>query len=91
MLYWTAVFFIIALVAGALGFFGIAAGAASIAKILFIVFLVLAVVSLVGARSRRGARLEENHLIKTRRFLFTSREPTRRERGRVPRNERSLP
>jgi uncharacterized membrane protein YtjA (UPF0391 family) len=55
MLYWAAVFFIIALVAGGLGFFGIAAGAASIAKILFIVFLVLAIVSLVVGR--RGPAL----------------------------------
>lgn len=52
MLYWAAVFFIIALVAGAFGFFGIAAGAVGIAKVLFFAFLVLAVVSLlVGRRS----------------------------------------
>ena len=52
MLYWTAVFFVIALVAGAFGFFGISAGAASIAKLLFFAFLVLGVVSLfVGRRA----------------------------------------
>jgi uncharacterized membrane protein YtjA (UPF0391 family) len=50
MLYWAAVFFVIALVAGAFGFFGIAAGAVGIAKILFFAFLVLAIVSLVVGR-----------------------------------------
>jgi uncharacterized membrane protein YtjA (UPF0391 family) len=50
MLYWAAVFFVIALIAGLFGFFGIAAAAAGIAKILFIVFLVLAVVSLLLGR-----------------------------------------
>jgi uncharacterized membrane protein YtjA (UPF0391 family) len=52
MLYWAAVFFVIALVAAVFGFGGLAAGAAGIAKILFFAFLVLAVVSLlVGRRS----------------------------------------
>jgi uncharacterized membrane protein YtjA (UPF0391 family) len=52
MLYWAAVFFLIAIAAGAFGFFGIAAGAVGIAKILFFAFLVLAIVSLVlGRRS----------------------------------------
>jgi len=52
MLYWAAVFFVIALVAAVFGFGGIAAGAVGIAKILFFAFLVLAVVSLlVGRRS----------------------------------------
>jgi len=50
MLYWAAVFFVIALIAAFFGFGGLAAGAASIAKILFFVFLVLAVVSLVLGR-----------------------------------------
>jgi len=50
MLYWAAVFFVIALVAGAFGFFGIAASAVGIAKILFFAFLVLAVVSLLVGR-----------------------------------------
>ena len=40
MLYWAAVFFIVALIAAVLGFGGIAAGAASIAKILFFIFLI---------------------------------------------------
>jgi uncharacterized membrane protein YtjA (UPF0391 family) len=54
MLYWAAVFFIIALAAAVFGFGGIAAGAAGIAKILFFVFLVLAVVSLIFGRRMPG-------------------------------------
>jgi len=50
MLYWAAIFFIIALVAAVLGFGGIAAGAAGIAKILFFVFLILFVVALLMGR-----------------------------------------
>jgi uncharacterized membrane protein YtjA (UPF0391 family) len=50
MLYWAAVFFVIALAAAFFGFGGIAASAAGIAKILFFVFLVLAVVSLLFGR-----------------------------------------
>jgi len=50
MLYWAAVFFIIALIAAVFGFGGIAAGAVGIAKILFFVFLVLAVVALLFGR-----------------------------------------
>jgi uncharacterized membrane protein YtjA (UPF0391 family) len=54
MLYYAALFFVIALVAALFGFGGIAAGAAGIAKILFFVFLVLFVVSLVAGALRRG-------------------------------------
>ncbi len=50
MLYWAAVFFVIALVAAVLGFSGVAAGAAGIAKILFFVFLVLGALSLIFGR-----------------------------------------
>lgn len=50
MLYWTAVFFIIALIAAVLGFSGIAVGAAGIAKVLFFVFLVLGALSLLFGR-----------------------------------------
>ncbi len=50
MLYWTVVFFVVALVAAFLGFTGIAGAAAGIAKILFIAFLVLAVGSLLLGR-----------------------------------------
>ena len=50
MLYWSIVFFIIALIAGVLGFGGIAGSMVGIAKILFFVFLVVFVVSLVLGR-----------------------------------------
>jgi uncharacterized membrane protein YtjA (UPF0391 family) len=50
MLYWAAVFFVIALVAAVLGFGGVAAGAAGIAKVLFFVFLVLGALSLIFGR-----------------------------------------
>ena len=53
MLYWAAVFFVIALLAALLGFTGIAVGFAAIAKILFMVFLVLFVVSLIAGLMRR--------------------------------------
>jgi len=53
MLYWTAVFFIIAIIAAVFGFGGVAAGAAGIAKILFFVFIVLFLVSLVTGVIRR--------------------------------------
>lgn len=45
MLYYTLVFFVIALVAAILGFGGIASGAATIAQILFWAFLLLALVT----------------------------------------------
>jgi uncharacterized membrane protein YtjA (UPF0391 family) len=54
MLYYAALFFIVALVAALFGFGGIAAGAVEIAKILFFIFLVLFVVSLVAGLMRRG-------------------------------------
>ena len=54
MLYYAAVFFVIALVAALFGFTGIAAGAVGIAKLLFVVFLVLFGVSLVMALLKRG-------------------------------------
>lgn len=50
MLYWAAVFFVIAIAAAVLGFGGIAAGAAGIAKVLFFVFLVLAALALIFNR-----------------------------------------
>jgi uncharacterized membrane protein YtjA (UPF0391 family) len=53
MLYWAAVFLVIALVAALFGFGGIASASAGIAKILFIIFLILFVVSLIfGWRGR---------------------------------------
>jgi uncharacterized membrane protein YtjA (UPF0391 family) len=53
MLYYAAVFFVIALIAALFGFGGIAAGAAGIAKILFIVFLIVAVVTFLMSLGRR--------------------------------------
>jgi uncharacterized membrane protein YtjA (UPF0391 family) len=50
MLYWAAVFFVVALIAAVFGFGGIAASAVGVAKILFFVFLILAVVSLIFGR-----------------------------------------
>jgi len=57
MLYWAAVFFIVAIIAAVFGFGGIAVGAASVAKILFFVFLVLFVVSLLAGVIRRPRNL----------------------------------
>jgi len=54
MLYWAAVFFVIAIVAALLGFGGIAVGAASIAKLLFFLFLVLFVIALIAGLFGRG-------------------------------------
>lgn len=47
MLRWALLFFIISLVAAALGFTDIAAGAATIAKVLFFVFLAIFLILLV--------------------------------------------
>jgi len=47
MLKWALIFFIIAIVAGALGFTNIAAGAATIAKVLFGIFIVIFLIFLV--------------------------------------------
>ena len=54
MLYYSAVFLVIALVAALFGFGGIAAGAVEIAKIIFVVFLVLFLASLIAGLIRRG-------------------------------------
>jgi len=54
MLYWAAVFFVIALVAALFGFGGIAAGAVEIAKLLFFVFVIIFAVTLIlGLVGRR--------------------------------------
>ena len=53
MLYYAAIFLVIALIAALLGFTGIAAGAVEIAKIRFFVFLLLFVVSLIVGLMRR--------------------------------------
>src|SRR5207237_10574310 len=47
MLYWAAVFLVIALVAALLGFGGIAAAAAGVAKFLFFLFLVMFLIFLI--------------------------------------------
>ena len=47
MLKWSAIFFVIALVAAIFGFTGIAAGAASIAKFLFTIFIILFALTLI--------------------------------------------
>ncbi|MAZ49802.1 MAG: DUF1328 domain-containing protein [Halobacteriovoraceae bacterium] len=47
MLYWAAVFFIVAIIAGVLGFGGIAAASAGIAEILFYVFVLGFLISLI--------------------------------------------
>ncbi|MCK9489695.1 MAG: DUF1328 domain-containing protein [Xanthomonadales bacterium] len=47
MLYYAIVFFIIALIAAALGFGGIAGAATGIAKILFFIFVILFIASLI--------------------------------------------
>lgn len=52
MLYWSVVFFVLAIVAAALGFGGIASAATGIAQILFFVFVVLFLASLVFGTRR---------------------------------------
>jgi len=55
MLRWALIFFVLAIVAAALGFGGIAGAAAGIAQLLFFVFLVLLLVSvLIGALRGRS-------------------------------------
>lgn len=56
MIYWSAAFFIIAIIAAMFGFGGIADGATSIAKVLFFLFLVLFVISVLTGMFRRGGR-----------------------------------
>ena len=56
MLYWSAVFLVLAIVAGFLGFGGIAANASWIAQVLFGVFLLLFVVSLITGRRAPGVQ-----------------------------------
>lgn len=49
MLKWAVIFFVVSLIAGALGFTGIAGGARRIAQILFGIFLVIAILVVVIA------------------------------------------
>ena len=53
MLYYALVFFVLGLVAGALGLFGLAAIAGQIAWVLFLIGVVLLVIHLVTGRSPR--------------------------------------
>lgn len=53
MLYWAAVFLVIALIAAVFGFGGIAAGASSIAQWIFFLFIFIGVVSLIAGLVRR--------------------------------------
>jgi len=50
MLSWALLFFVVALIAAALGFGGIAGTAVGIAKVLFFVFLVLFILSVIFGR-----------------------------------------
>lgn len=54
MLYWAVVFFVVALIAAALGFGGLAGASAGIAQILFFVFLAFLVISLIAGLVRRA-------------------------------------
>ena len=47
MLYWAAIFLVIALVAAVFGFGGVASTAVSIAQVLFFIFIVLFVIAIV--------------------------------------------
>lgn len=53
MLYWTVVFLVVAMIAGALGFGVIGGMAYGAAKILFFIFIVLFILSLVSGVVRR--------------------------------------
>jgi uncharacterized membrane protein YtjA (UPF0391 family) len=53
VLYWAAVFLVIALIAGVFGFGFVASASAGMAKVLFFIFVVLFVLSLVTHGVRR--------------------------------------
>jgi uncharacterized membrane protein YtjA (UPF0391 family) len=54
MLRWAIAFFIIAIIASALGFYGLAGASADIAKFLALIFVVLFVIALIVGRSVVG-------------------------------------
>lgn len=56
MLYWAAVFLVIAIIAGLLNLGGLASGAMWIAQVLFFVFLVLFVLTLIAGLMGRRPR-----------------------------------
>lgn len=51
MLRWSAIFFVIAIIAAIFGFGGIAEGAASVAKVLFFIFLALFLIAIIFGAS----------------------------------------
>src|SRR5258708_4366263 len=53
MLYWAAVFFVIAIIAGILGFGGVSAAAAGVAQVLFFIFVVIFLITLIMGFDRR--------------------------------------
>jgi uncharacterized membrane protein YtjA (UPF0391 family) len=55
MLYWAALFFVIAVIAGLLGFGPVATAAAGIAQLLFAIFVLIFLVALALGLSRRRA------------------------------------
>ncbi|MDF3214448.1 DUF1328 domain-containing protein [Mesorhizobium sp. M7A.F.Ca.CA.001.09.2.1] len=55
MLYWALVFFVVAIIAGALGFGGIAGTSVGIAKILFFIFLAFLIISLLAGLFKRAS------------------------------------
>ena len=57
MLYYALVFFVIGLIAGALGLFGVAAVAGQIAWVLFLIGVVLLVIHLASGRTPRTPAL----------------------------------
>ncbi len=50
MLYWSAIFFVLAIIAGLFGFAGISSAFVEIAQMLFFVFLIIFVISLFFGR-----------------------------------------
>jgi uncharacterized membrane protein YtjA (UPF0391 family) len=56
MIRYTAVFFVIALIAAFFGYGGVASGAQEAAKLFFIGFLVLAILTFISSLFRRGGR-----------------------------------
>jgi uncharacterized membrane protein YtjA (UPF0391 family) len=52
MLYWAAIFFVLAIIAAVFGFSGIAGAAAGIAQVLFFLFLALLLVSAIAGALR---------------------------------------
>jgi uncharacterized membrane protein YtjA (UPF0391 family) len=54
MLHYAIIFFIVALIAAALGFWGLAGMAASIAKFLCLIFIILMIVSFFRGRTPRA-------------------------------------